>query len=324
MSNILEYQVLSELLKKFPPPPSFEGAKIFPSRDVDADGAKWDILQNGRGIGELKSPDAPSKASALLVKEHKVSGFMSCGYNKQLGARILAWSRALGTEDTPYMEQAITQETEDLNRLIDFTAEKFRWELLMTHAITVAQTDVKFTYSAGVAGAHKPTAALLWSDPSTADPLTDLKTWKLLIEQDSGEPATDLYMNDTVLNYFLSNGIIRDLLKAQYGRELVAGEIPPKILSLDLHVYNAGYVASGVFYPYCTNTQILMLAKTPGFAEEQRGSNLVPAGDSFRKVVGKYAYSHTTKDPVKLNLVAGMEFLPVIKKVENIVTATIA
>lgn len=324
MSNILEYQVLTELVKKFPIPTNLQGAELFPSRNVDANGAKWDVLKRGRGIGELKSPDAPSKAVAQLSYEHKVSGFMSAGYNKKLDASILAWSRQPGTEDTPYMEQAITNEAEDLNRMLDMTAEKFRWELLMTHAITVAQTDVKFTYSAGIAGAHKPTTALLWSDPSTASPLDDINTWKTLIAQDSGENATDLYMNSTVANYFFGNSIIRELLKYQYGREFLSGEIPPKILDLNLHIYDAGYVASGTFTPYCTNTQVLMLAKSPGWAEEQRGSALVPAGENIQKVIGKYAYQHITKDPVAMFLVAGMEFLPVIKKVENIVTATIA
>lgn len=324
--TLLDYQVLSKVITKFPIPTNFQiMANLFPINNIDGDSAKWDVVKNGRGIGTFKSPGAPATPVANLGVSQTVSQFASVAFEKVLGEQDLIWNRQPGTEDTPYLEQKIARETQDLNRLIDMTMEYCAAQAL-TGTLTVNQSDVKFSVDFGIDGTHKVTASPLWSDLSTSDPLTDLDTWKQLIAADAGENATQLWMNSkTLWAYVLRHSAIRELLQAQYGRELVAGLKPPQISDLDIITYDGGYVASGTFTKYIPDGKVIMLAKTPDFGEMQVGSALVPNGEAgLRKVIGKYAYSYISKNPPKQMLIAGANFLPVINKVENIVYATVA
>jgi len=324
--TLLDYQVLSRVITKFPIPTYFKLiSNLFPLNNIDGDSAKWDVVKNGRDLGKFKAPGAPAIPVANLGVSQTTSQFASIAYEKVLGASDLIWNRAPGTVDTPYLEQKIARETADLNRLIDMKMEYCAAQAL-TGTLTVNQSDVKFSVDFGIDGTHKVTASPLWSDLSTSDPLTDLDTWKQLIAADSGENATQLWMNSkTLWAYFLRHSAVRELLRAQYGRELVAGLAPKEISELEIVTYDAGYVESGTFTKYIPDGKVIMIAKTPDFGETQVGSDLIPDGDNnLRKVIGKYAYSYISKNPAKQMLIAGANFLPVINKVENIVYATVA
>ncbi len=323
--SLLEYQVLSRVITKFPIPANFKiMSNLFPVNNIDADGAKWDVIKNGRGIGTFKSPGAPATQVANLGVSRSTSQFASIAFEKTLSEQELIWNRQPGTVDTPYLEQKITREQADLNRLIDMTME-YAASKALTGTFAVNQDDVKFSVDYGIDATHKVTAGTLWSDLDNSDPLADIDTWKQLIAADSGEVATQMWLNSkTLWSYVLRHSAIRELLRAEFGRELVAGQTPQKISELEIVIYDGGYVASGTFTKYIPDGKVILLAKTPDFGETQVGSALIPSGDTLRKVVGKYSYSYISKNPAKQMLIAGANFLPVINRVENIVYATVA
>ena len=322
--NLLDYKVLTGVLQKLGNPPELLGKTIFKDRTIDGLSATWDVVTGNRTLGAFRAPEGKSKNINRLGVEKKVSQLALLALNKQLPETFLVWKRAPGTIDQPYMEQAIRRELEDLNNMLERTYEYARWNILTTGKLTVNQSDVKFEVDYGIANDHKPMVDVSWGE-QTATPMEDISAWKRLVAKDSGYVITDMYMNSLSLEKCLKSESIRELLRAQYGRELVAGQTPPEIIQVKVNVYDAGYVnGGGSFVNYIPDGKVIFVASAPDFAEEQVGSGLIPLGENnVQKAIGKYSYTDITKDPVSLLLYAGKNALPLIKRVENIVIANI-
>lgn len=68
--------------------------------------------------------------------------------------------------------------------------EKARGEFLSTGKVVIDENGVKETFDFGLDVSHKPTAAILWSDP-TADIISDERAWIELVTDDAlVEPTT--------------------------------------------------------------------------------------------------------------------------------------
>ncbi len=62
----------------------------------------------------------------------------------------------------------------------------------------------------GLPAGHKPTVSTLWSNTSTADPVTDVQAWSELIAAATGFYGTKLHMNLKTYNYLINNTNIRN------------------------------------------------------------------------------------------------------------------
>ncbi len=200
--SILKHQVMTALVKKFPTP-QFIGKVFFPEKPIDTDTAKWDEVHQNRDMADYVVPDGESNIVKRLGVIQRSATVASLKEKKQLKGSTMAWLRKPGTEHEQYGEQAVRDELADLDSRLEFRREWARWQAL-TGTLTVNQEKVKFVVDYGIDSSHKPTVGTAWSDVS-ADILGDLTAWKQLIQQDSGEQATTVYLNTIVMNYLIKN-----------------------------------------------------------------------------------------------------------------------
>lgn len=313
--SLLDFRVLTGVIQEFPQPPEQLGASIFTKRTVGGLGAKWDEISNNRTKGFYRAVDGKAKLVANMGVKQRQADFGHITLKKRLGEQFLAYKRQPGTYETPYLQQAIRNELQDLDNMCERSSEYARWLALTTGKITINQDDLMFDVDFGIAGTHLLTVSNDW-DSDDADVLGDLGTAKRLIQKDSGFIASDMYMNSFTADIMLQSSSVRDLLKNQYGKELVMGERPPQVSKINFNEYDAGYVdGSGNFQYYIPNYYVVIKCNAPDFAEEIVGDALIPMGESNVTLQpGKFAYTEVERDPVGLYLYAGINSLPIIKR----------
>ena len=124
----------------------------------------------------------------------------------------------------------LTKELADLDDMITRREEWMAAQALQTGSVPVVGDGVDEEVDFLMKTTHKPTlsGSALWSASTTAQPLTNLKTWKKLIAKDSGLSATDVIMGSSAVENFLEN--TKEIQGANglfNQREIVMGRIQP-------------------------------------------------------------------------------------------------
>jgi len=314
--SILQHSVMTELVKKFPTP-QFIGKALFPEKSIDSDTAKWDEIHQNRDMADYVVPDGESNIVARLGVIQRSASVACLKEKKQLKGSTMAWLRKPGTEHQQYGEQAVRDELADLDSRLEFRREWARWQAL-SGTLTVNQEKVKFVVDYGIAGAHKPTVGTAWSDVS-ADIIGDLTTWKQLIQADSGEQATTVYMNTIVMNYMIKNTGIKALMGEQLKTQILESGYITRVIGLSFVVYDAGYVpaSTATFTKFIPDAVAIMVTSSV-FGEEQLAPSTDPKS-GYRP--GKFSKSWIEEDPAGIWVLIELNSLPIIKKVENIIYA---
>lgn len=313
--SILQHQVMTELVRKFPTP-QFIGKTMFPEKPILTNTAEWDELHQNRDMADYVVPDGEAKVVNRLGVKHKTSTVACLKEKKQLKGSTMAWLRKPGTEHTQIKEQAVRDELQDLDSRIEFRREWARWQAL-SGTLTVNQADVKFTVDYGIDSSHKPTVTTAWSDAG-ADIIGDLQVWKSLIQQDSGEQATTVYVNSVVMEYMIKNTGIKALMGESLKTQILQNGYITRVMGLNFVVYDAGYVPAGGSFTKFIGDEVAIMVTSSPFAEEQ----LAPSTDPKSGFTpGKFSKSWTEEDPAGIWVLEELNSLPIIKKVENIVYA---
>jgi len=319
--EVLEHKVMTELVNKFPMP-IMMGAKYFPtppSALILGQTAEWDTLQKGRNMANYVPKDGEANIARRMVIKNNSFTVAFKKEKKMIEGSTMALLRAPGTKSQQYGAQAVVDELEDLFRMIQNRNEWENWQAL-GGTLTVSQDNgVKFTISYSIDATHTPTVTKSWAD-TNADIISNVKTWKRLIEQDSGEVAVECVVKDEVMEAMIKNiGIQKfmgDALKTQVG---ATGRIT-RFMDLDWSVYNAGYVPiGGSFTPFLGTTKMFM-ATAPTFGKRIIGASLDPKS-GFKP--GRFSKSWTEEDPANTFVLVEENSLPCLQKVENIVMATV-
>lgn len=315
--TILQHEIMTSLVRKFPLP-TFIGAKLFPESEITSNVAQWDEIKQSRDVADYIAPDTEANVVDNLGVTHKTSEVACLSEKKQLKGSTMAWLRKPGTEHTQMKEVKIKEELEDLNRRLERRREWARWTAL-TGTLTIDQANIKFTVDYGIAGTHKPTVGTSWSDVSS-DIIGDLKDWKKLIREDSGENPTTCYITDTIATHMMKNTGLKALMGENLKTQVLKSGYITNVCGLTFVIYDAGYLpAGGSYTTFIAQTALIMVTSTP-FAEEQ----LAPSTDiksGFKS--GKFSKSWEDDDPAGVWVKIELNSLPVIKKVENIVYATV-
>lgn len=88
--------------------------------------------------------------------------------------------------------------------------EKLRWQAFSGQVTVVYPTGSTLLVDYGLAATHKPTAAVLWSDTTNADPVADIQAWSELIAADSGFYGNKLHMNSKTYDLLIRNTKIKN------------------------------------------------------------------------------------------------------------------
>lgn len=332
--QILETKVLTALVEKFPHLPLM-GISMCPLADnIPGVVAEWDELRNSRHLAPYRQFGESGHVDKNRDVYHRVAR-MACLREKRLlkGMQLYHLRQPGGDWGSQWAEQRVRGELSDQTNVVKKTWEHGFWEMLKG-TLTVAQEDVQFVVDYGIDGTHKPTAATLWSDTANADPIANIRAWKKLITQDLGEPATDMIVSSTVMGYLVDNAKVRELMRQQYGRQMAEEGRIVKLGGLTISEYDNGYVPLGGSYTqFVPDDHVFIIGKGNNRSPEQGGkiTNLLadiqqgsPEDIEAGGKPGLFSKSWTEKDPAGVQTVVASSFLPVLKKPEGVVYATVA
>lgn len=101
--------------------------------------------------------------------------------------------------------------------------EKARGEFLSTGKVVLDENGVKETFDFGLATSHKPTASILWSDP-TADIISDERAWIELVTDDALVEPTTATVPRALMTYLQRNQSYKNAI---YPGQSVAPTLTP-------------------------------------------------------------------------------------------------
>lgn len=248
--DITDQAVLTDLIHR-PITTQFEdqprlGDLIAPVKSIPGRVAKIRTMQTQAfGLGQFKSPDGspalytPSSSwsesiieLALLEEMHRISGedWM------KLNSRDENVRRAAGVE--------IVDRGKVLQLRNERLTEWMRWQAFTGELTLTYPTGSQAYINYGFTSAQKPTVSTAWSNVSSADPITDMRSWSTTIASLSGYYGVRYHMSSDTFDYIVRNTNVRNLLTAT-DRALL---VPTKadILSLlrdgtDIVIYDNGY-----------------------------------------------------------------------------------
>lgn len=253
--DIWDQATLTDLISK-PLQSQFEdgpklGNLIAPIKSIDGTSAKLRTFQTlAFGKGQFKAPDGnpglytPSQTFSESIIElleleemHKIpsSEFL------QLNSKDSTVARAAGT--------SLIDRGKALQLRNDRLTEWMRWQAF-SGALTVEYPTGSSLYiDYGFQSSQKPVVSTLWSSTSSADPISDMRSFSDTIASLSGFRGLRYHMNSKTFGYLTRNANVKALL-TNTNRRLY---VPQKedIVSLlpdgsDIVIYDNGYRAESV------------------------------------------------------------------------------
>jgi hypothetical protein len=233
--------------------------------------------------------------------------------------------------------ERLTKELANLDDMITRREEWMAAQALQTGKVPVKGDGVDEEVDFLMKTTHKPTllTTALWSAPTTATPLTNLRTWKKLIAQDSGLSATDVIMGSSAYENFLANtkevigttGMLNQ-------REIMMGRIQPTELpggvtylgrmdsiGLDLWTYDEWYVddVTGEEGEMMDPKKVLMVARNGRFSKHYGAIKDLDALAPFKRFPKQW----DEKDPSVRYLMVQSAPLPAPHQIDAIVCAKV-
>jgi len=323
----LETEVMTGVVKKFPRP-DYIGATLFPKSPSSSKSVSWDILEGARELARYSTPGAEAHIRKLTPRSRVSTEIMYLREKKTIDENTKNFIEKAGTFNVPYGDQLIADELDALDRVVENTKEKGRWDAVCNGQIDVQQVDppLKFKVNYAFDSDHQVTRTSTdaWSDTTNSNPMSDIMDWKILIAKDSGVVPTKGFCTSYVMQYLVENTKLQTLLQYTVGDQLVKNGTISSIAGIDITVYDVTYKDdSGTVQFYIPTNKFITVAPQ-GLGKEFYGPIDVPDGDGVRTEMGKVSYSWATKDPVDTWILVGDSYMPAIQLPDQIISAAIA
>lgn len=186
--------------------------QILPNRTgevLEANFAESVVTTRAAKARAWDAPPLPGQRDGFTtstVKLPAVSQFLSRGERDRLELE----RQRLGGTALGAIEQAIYDDTENNVRSIQARVELMRGDLLADGAITISEMG-GLTADFGVPGSNKVTAATLWTNYASADPLGDMRAWNKVYRAANGFNFGGMIMSEDRLYDLASNAAVRQL-----------------------------------------------------------------------------------------------------------------
>jgi hypothetical protein len=263
--NLFDLRSMLRALEQRVPPKTFFLDTFFPSTEVhDTDTVDIDIIQGKRKMAPFVNPRLQGK----LVER---TGYTTRTYKppylkpKMVTTAAELMKRMPGSTiyggNVSPAQRAAEQLGRDLAELEDMIVRREEW--MASTAVTSGQIRVigdgiDDTITFGMQSSHLPvlSGGSLWSAPTTATPIDDLRDWKRQVLHDSGIAPTDCVMGIEAYEAFLKCNQVSDKDKGLFDfMRINLGQIEPRALpngltyvgrltelGLDLWVHEDWYV----------------------------------------------------------------------------------
>lgn len=244
--------------------------------NVEQSMTKYVDIDKFKGKRYLAPFVRPTQQGKLIEREGYTTSTFEPPYIKE--KRVITPSeiidkRSMG--DTIYigkspMQRAAELLMRDLEDLRDRIIRREEWmasQVLTDGSIDVSGDGFDATIDFGMDATHIIAVGSItaWSE-ALADPIANLKTWKRLIQQDSGLVPDVCVMGYSAWDAFIEHDSVKDLLD---NRRVDMGMINPqqlpngveymgRILNLDIYTYAETYYISGTSYYYVPEKKIFL------------------------------------------------------------------
>lgn len=277
--DLFNTRVLLRAVEQMKPARSFLRDTFFSATELSTTAyVDIDVVKGARRLAPFVSPTHQAKFVERIgyttnsyrppyIKQKMVTTAQEF-LDRSAGANVYAGGQ------TP-QQKAEEQLGKDMAELEDMITRREEWmcaQLLKTGQVSIVGEGVSETINFGMAGTHIVTLTTtdLWSDKTNSDPLGDLRTWRRLIQKDSGLTPDVVVMGSDALDAFLAHtGVINQLDT----RRIDLGMIEPtafgngaiyygriRDVGVDLWVYDEWYIdpTTGVETPMVDVGKVLM------------------------------------------------------------------
>lgn len=337
MANVLDPYFLTEVVQNIRTDiDSFRGAQIL-TNGVDFKPElgltiEYDVTYDDTGMTPPTGLNDPSPIHAAPVVKHMSFTNQEWREKAIIDREKIAILRKPGTSlEQTWGEDYMVERMVNLNQRLETRFEWMRWQSLTGSLVVPATATMPSrTINYGVPSNNKPTAAVLWSNVATADPLADIDLWVLKF-RGSGARPVKIVVNKQIDIYLKANAKIRELIKFTYGKEVVTAGLLSDIIGQQLNglqyeVYDGGYIdESGNFYPFIPDNACIIVG------QGMTGSmmDLVTSPNNYEDIFtghpGKFALAKLIQgDPDQWQVINGATVLPRLKYVNWHIFATVA
>ncbi len=331
--ELLRQEALTDMIQDFKPANlMLKSSGLLPVQSGAGNSFNWDILKQDRDIDTFEGDLSPAGQRKLHVIGNRSAKLMHTFKSVYVPGFTLMDLRNPGTQTRQRIaEDTVGRELLALSQLLD-RQDEFMIARALQGSLTVKIDGLAHTIDYGFSNTHKPTVGsgipLAWSDLA-ADVLKDIQEWKRLIAEDSGYQASDVWCSTETIQKLIKNDFVQSYFASTpQGVEALTRGVIGQFMGLTWHAYDGTYKDSAGVLQRFIPKDVCIVCPGPdmewGFWRE--GSDVVPTDDkrNIQEVVGKYAYSTINENPASIALYTGYRRLPIVRKPDALVVATIA
>jgi len=341
--NIFNWTSLTEAVNKITPPKTFVLDKLFAPRTKQhyTKTIQVDLKIGNRKMAPFVKRTSGAHVVSLMSKESHIIEAPSIRLKKGLTADELYTLRPEG--ESIYVGNGQTVKTaterkvaEELAELKDMVTRRMEWMACqaLSGGYKVTQDDIEFEIDFNMPNDNKPAlvAGALWSAPSTADPLADIRAWKLVVQNARGVVPTMAIARTEVITAMLNVSSVRTALdnrnfnsgaiNLNNGLSEIGVTLIGVLEGVEIYEYNENFVSDlGVVSPMIPADRFIMVSP--------QSDNRLHFGsiDDFDvpQYIGLpfFSKSWEEKDPSVRWLLVASSPLPVTHEPETIVYAKV-
>lgn len=301
-----------------------------PKRNVDGVTAKWDVVTLDIAMDE---DFVDEKGTSIVVRPSsfgvKTAHMPTTFRHKVLNAAELVTLRRLGTNERDVRARSmIDLELREMVFRYGAYLDEFMISQMLTGSLAIKINGVSHTIDYEISAGNKPTGGA-WSTQST-NILSDLDTWKDLITQKTGLEATTVIVNRKTMRYVMRNTDVTNIVgqTPQAVGFMQAGVIRDlwglRWVVLD-HRYATGQTSFDK--KFVADDKVIMIPDiSSDWVEMQTGLSVFPneSKTDFLERHGPVSWMEATSNPVGVVLFFRYSRLPILKKPDAVVYATIS
>lgn len=334
--DLLKMEALTDMIREF----ETEGlmlvnSGILPRTESVGNSFSWDILRSDRDVDTMEGPLSPAGTRKMVVIGSQSAKLARTYKTIPIPGGVLIDLRRPGSKDRQRVaEDAVGENNQSIAELIDrqneyMIARALQGSLAITIDKVPHTVDYEFSANHQFTVGPDPTTQipLAWSDES-ADVIKDIEKFKKRIAKDSGFRAQTVWCASDVISSLVKNDFVQAYFNstpegAQFLKEGTIG----RFMGLNWVSYDGTYTDSaGVVQQYIPDGKLIITpAPNKQWGSFHVGSDIIPMDNSqdLQEVIGRYAFSRISENPVGVALFGGEVRLPVIRIPDAIVTAQV-
>lgn len=305
---------------------------LLPVESGPGNSFSWDIEKLERDIDTFEGDFSPAGTRKLQIIGNRSAKLVHSFKSTPVPGFVLMDLRNPGSESRQKIaEDQVGRELLALNRLLDRQNE-YMISRALQGSLAMTIDGLVHTVDYGFSGSHilgiGTGIPVSWEDPA-ANIVKDIETMKVLISEDSGFTPTRVLTSTETIRRLIQNEFVQSYFAStQAGVQALTEGTIGRFMGLEWITYDNTYKpVGGSATRYIPSNKLIMLPSSDrewGFWRV--GSDVIPTDDkrNIQEVVGRYAYSEILSNPASLALYAGERRLPIIRKPDAVVVATIA